>query len=232
MTFSNLDHPIRWLFFTHALAGALALLILAIPLFSKKGGKLHVLTGWIYTVAMIFVGLSSFVITPWRYFFDPQRNISTQNFSIFLFYIAIFTLSTIAYGISVLKAKNRKEPSLSFIHMAPSILTFLTGIATQLVGVMNNEVLLMLFPFLGHASAFSYIQYWRKAPTEKMHWWYAHMNGMFTACIATITAFLVTALPRIWPEANSPVLWIAPGVILGTFLNFWVKKYQKNFEKT
>ncbi len=36
------------------------------------------------------------------------------------------------------------------------------------------------------------------------------MKGMFNACIATITAFLVTAVPRIWPGdfTRSPLLWI------------------------
>ena len=64
MTFSELEHPLRWLFLSHALAGGLALALLLAPLLSKKGGKLHTKTGWVYIAAMVFVGLSSFVITP------------------------------------------------------------------------------------------------------------------------------------------------------------------------
>lgn len=233
MTFSTLENPIRWLFFAHAIAGALALLVLAIPLISKKGGKLHVKAGWIYTGAMIFVGCSAFIITPWRIFFDPAKTISSENFSIFLFYISVFTLSAISYGLTALKQKQRESPSHSIIHIGPPIATVLVGLVTQLIGLKAQNTLLIAFPFLGHFTSKSQLQYWLKAPTERMHWWYAHMNGMFVACIATITAFLVTAVPRIWPSpiAQSPLLWIAPGVILGTVLSRWESSFRAKYEK-
>ncbi len=228
MTFLTLENPIRWLFLAHAIAGALALLVLIIPLISKKGGKLHVQTGWIYTGAMIFVGLSAFIITPWRIFFDPTETISSENFSIFLFYISIFTLAAISYGLTSLKAKQRKTFSRSFIHLGPPIATILIGLMTQIIGIKSQNILLIAFPILGHFTFKSQLQYWLKIPNEKMHWWYAHMEGMFVSCIATITAFLVTAVPRIWPGsiAESPVLWLAPGIILGTILNRWTAKYR------
>ena len=233
MHFATLDSPIRWLFLAHALAGALALLVLTIPLVSKKGGKLHVRTGWIYTGAMVFVGLSAFVITPWRAFLDPARTSASENFAAFLFYISVFTLSAIAFGLSSLRAKQRKEPSRAPAHLAPPIATLVLGVMVQIAGVMSGDTLLMAFPFLGHFTSKTQLDYWRKAPAEKMHWWYAHMNGMFVASIATITAFLVTAAPRMWPGpiTSSPVLWIAPGVILGAVLNRWMNVYRAKFEK-
>jgi uncharacterized membrane protein len=233
MTFSTFDNPIRWLFLAHAIAGALALLVLAIPLISKKGGKLHVKAGWIYICAMVFVGVSAFIITPWRVFFDPAKTVSSENFSIFLFFISIFTLSAISYGLTSLKSKQRKAPSRSVIHLGPPIATMLVGLIVQIIGFKSQNVLLMAFPFLGHTTSKSQLQCWLKTPTEKMHWWYAHMNGMFVACIATITAFLVTAVPRIWPGpiSNSPILWIAPGVILGTILNRWTSSFRAKYEK-
>ncbi|MFN7453411.1 MAG: hypothetical protein ACK5RO_01995 [Pseudobdellovibrionaceae bacterium] len=102
-----------------------------------------------------------------------------------------------------------------------------------MIGLKTENTLLIAFPFLGHFTAKSQIQYWLQIPTEKMHWWYAHMNGMFVACISTITAFLVTAVPRIWPGsfAESPILWITPGLILGTVLNRWTAAEKLKFEK-
>ena len=222
------------MFLAHAIAGALALLVLLIPLISKKGGKLHVKTGWIYTGTMVFVGISAFIITPFRVLFDPTKTISSENFSIFLFYISVFTLSAISYGLTSLKAKQRKTFSRSLIHLGPPIATIIIGLLTQIIGLKSQNTLLIAFPFLGHFTSKSQIKYWLKVPNEKMHWWYAHMNGMFVACIATITAFLVTAVPRIWPGpiAESPVLWIAPGIILGTILNRWTAAYKFKYEKT
>jgi hypothetical protein len=233
MTFLNLESSIRWLFLSHAVAGALALSVLAIPLLTKKGGRNHILTGWIYTAAMILVGLSALAITPWRFFFDPEKTPSSENFSIFLFYISIFTLSAISFGLSSLKAKQRKIVSQSLLHIGPPLATVLSGFVVQLIGLKTQNLLLMSFPFLGHFTAKSQLQYWLKVPQEKMHWWYAHMNGMIVACIATLTAFLVTAVPRIWPGllAQSPLLWVAPGLILGTIANRWTAKYRAQYEK-
>jgi uncharacterized membrane protein len=234
MSFLSLENPIRWLFLAHALAGALALLVFAIPLVSKKGGKLHVKAGWVYTGAMAFVGLSAFVITPWRVFFDPAKTTSSEDFSIFLFYISVFTLTAISYGLASLKNKQRKTTSRSIKHIGPPMATVLIGLLTQAIGLKSQNPLLIAFPFLGHFTAKAQLQYWLQLPKEKMHWWYAHMNGMFVACIATVTAFLVTAVPRMWPGpiAQSPILWIAPGVILGTIANRWTASFRAQFEKT
>jgi uncharacterized membrane protein len=232
MAFSTLDSPLRWLFLVHALAGGLALAVFAIPLISKKGARLHTRVGWVYTGAMGVVGVSALVITPWRLFFDPSRTQSSENFALFLFYISIFTLAAIAYGLFSLKEKNRTGASRSFLHLAPPLTTLVFGLVVQGVGLQSGDILLVFFPFIGHANSISQLRYWLRAPRESRHWWYAHMQGMFVACISTITAFLVTAVPRIWPGpfAESILLWIAPGVILGTLLNFWTSFYRKKFE--
>ncbi len=234
MTFLILENPIRWLFLAHALAGALALVTLIIPLISKKGGKVHVQSGWLYIGAMTFVCFSTFVISPWRIFFDPDKTVSSENFALFLFYISIFTLTAISFGLTTLKTKQRNTASRSIKHIGPPIATIVVGLAIQFIGFKSQDALLIAFPFLGHMTAKGQLQYWLKPPQEKMHWWYAHMEGMFVACIATITAFLVTALPRIWPGpiASSPILWIAPGLILGTVLNRWTASFRrKNAQK-
>ncbi len=233
MTYEALQHPIRWLFLLHALCGTIALLVFLVPLLSKKGGKLHTRAGWIYSYAMIFVGASAFVITPWRAFFDPERTSSSAGFAVFLFFIGAFTLCALWYGLVVLKFKKRREPSRTILHLGPPLALVVLALATQVLGVIQGNVLLIAFPFLGYLSAKGQLKYWLGSPSSRMHWWYEHMNGMFTACIATITAFLVTALPRLWPGsiAESPLLWIAPGVILGTVLNRWTAFYRSKFEE-
>ena len=231
MNFVNLQHPIRWIFIFHVIGGSVALGAFLIPLISKKGGKLHIKAGWTYSYAMILVGLSAFVITPWRVFFDSARTPSSQGFALFLFFIAFFTLSALWDGLSVLKLKNRKAPSKDFRHLAPPAATVLLAFVTQLMGLHLHDNLLIGFPFIGYFLAAGQFHYWLTAPKEKMHWWYAHMNGMITACIATVTAFAVIAVPRIWPSpiAHSLVLWIAPGLVLGTILGRWTVFYKNQF---
>ncbi len=231
MKFESIEHPIRWLFLFHAVGGAVALASFLIPLMSKKGGKLHIKAGWVYSYAMVFVGLSAFVITPWRVFFDPARIGTSTGFSAFLFFISAFTLTSLWYGLNVLKFKNRKRPSRALLHIGPPMVLIVLGLSTQVLGFVLQDTLLIAFPFLSHFTAKNQLSYWLGSPNAKMHWWYAHMNGMFTACIATVTAFLVTAAPRIWPApwTGSPLLWIAPGVIFGTLLNRWTSFYKQKF---
>lgn len=232
MQFEIIQNPIRWLFLFHIICGAIALLIFMIPLIVKKGGKLHVRVGWVYTFAMIFVGLTAFIITPWRIFFDESRRFSSIGFPVFLFFISAFTLSALWNGLRVLKFKKRHEPNKQLAQIAPPVVLLILGLSTQVLGYYLQNTLLIVFPFISHMSAVNQLRYWLSSPKEKMHWWYFHMNGMFTACIATITAFLVTALPRIFPEnawVNSPILWIAPGVILGAVLGKWTASYKTQF---
>lgn len=232
MQFEIIQNPIRWLFLFHVICGAIALGVFIIPLLVKKGGKLHVRVGWLYTFAMVSVGLTAFVITPWRAFFDEARTNSTIGFSVFLFFISAFTLSSLWNGLRVLMFKKRHEPNKQLAQIAPPVVLLILGFATQALGYYLQNTLLIIFPFISHMSTVNQLRYWLSSPKEKMHWWYFHMNGMFTACIATITAFLVTALPRIFPEnvwVHSPILWVAPGVILGAVLGKWTASYKTQF---
>ena len=231
MSFFEILSPIKWLFLAHALVGTIALLSFAIPLFAKKGGKLHVKAGWVYIYAMILVGASALIITPWRILFDPFRTPGSQGFALFLFFISIFTLAALYFGLRVLKLKTRKLATRAVSEIGPPILIIVFGLATQIAGLLIGDILLIVFPVLGYMTAASQLKYWLRAPQEKMHWWFAHMQGMFVACIATVTAFLVTALPRIWPGplTQSPWLWLAPGVIMGQVLRRWTAAYRHRF---
>lgn len=232
MFFSTLNHPIRWVFLAHILAGVISLGTFAIPLAAQKGRKLHIRAGWIYIGAMLWIGLSTLILTLWRIFYDPNRSSSSVSFAFFLIYVALFSLASISYGVCALKSKKRNFRSFSVLHIGPPLVILLMGLAIQAIGIYFQNTLLILFPLLGHLTSIGQARYWLQAPSTKMHWWYAHMNGMFIACIATITNFLVTTLPKIWPNSftQSFVLWITPGLILGILLNRWEAFYRKKFE--
>ena len=234
MTYSHLQGAIQWTFIFHGICGALALSLFAVPMLAKKGGKTHVRVGWIYTGLMVLVCVSAFAITPWRAFSDPQRTPSSQAFALFLFFISVLTLSSLSFGITALRAKKRTLPSQSPLHLGPVFALIASAIAVEVWGLKDQETLLIVFPVLGIYVAWKQLLYWKSAPTEKMHWWYAHMSGLFTACIATITAFIVTVVPRFWPSdiAHSPVLWVAPGLILGKILSKLTANYRDQFKDT
>lgn len=228
----NLYPLIRILFLIHILGGSIALLIFLVPMLSKKGGKLHIISGKIYVYAMLAVAFMAFPITLWRIFFDSNKSIASKSFSAFLFFIAVLTLSSIWQGIRVLRLKNRKQPDLSLKNTFLSYLLIATAIGSVVIGFQFDNKLLIYFPLVGLLSGFSQIKYWKQTPTLKRHWWYEHMRGMFTACIATITAFLVTAVPRIFPDFNSSslIIWLAPTIVLVPILHIWTRYYKNRFE--
>lgn len=217
---------IRWIFIAHVAFGLVALLVFAIPLLARKGGKVHVRTGWAYVWSMIGVGLTALLITPWRIFFDPERSAQSAAFAVFLLFIALFTLAAIWYGIRVLRFKSRVEPERSVLSLGPPGLVIFAAFGTQLIGFKLGDTLLMAFPFLALVVSISQLRYWLSAQTTNRHWWFAHLDGMIVACISTITAFLVTALPRLTSAsiARSPVLWIAPGLVLGSLATLWKRR--------
>jgi uncharacterized membrane protein len=231
MEFLALQGSIRWVFLIHVVCGVLALLAFTVPLFSKKGGRRHIQFGWLYTYAMVVVGVSALAITPWRVFLDEARTPGTMTFSLFLFFVAVFTLCCLHFGIVVLRAKGRVAPSKALTHIAPPVLLVVLSLVTQGVGLKFGNTLLMVFPVLALLTAKGQLTYWLTAPSSKRHWWYAHMSGMSIACIATVTAFLVTAVPRLWPNSftESPILWVLPGAIGGYFLKRATARYRMQF---
>ncbi|WP_342748243.1 hypothetical protein [Desmospora activa] len=57
----------------HIVAGFVALAVFAIPILSRKGGRVHVVTGWIYTWAMSVVAVSAWVMGIYRIGWDPDK---------------------------------------------------------------------------------------------------------------------------------------------------------------
>ncbi len=59
------------------------------------------------------------------------------------------------------------------------------------------------------------------------YWFQNHISRMGGSYIATVTAFLVVNNP---PYILGLVVWIAPGVIGGTIINFIRRSYHKKYE--
>ncbi|MDZ4677506.1 MAG: DUF2306 domain-containing protein [Oligoflexia bacterium] len=221
----------KMVLYPHVICGVIALFIFIIPLITKKGGRAHVLWGRSYTLCMTVVILGAFIITPWRFFIDEQRSPKSQEFAVFLLFVAILSASTLHFGLRALRHKNRTFKTTKCIDVAPSSLLIATSLLTGLYGILNGSTLLTWIPIAGLLSGVQSLKYWLTAPTEKMHWWYAHIQGMFGACIATVTAFFVTALPNLMGQEfqASLLLWLLPSVIMVPIEYFILKNYRVKF---
>jgi len=223
--------PISLAVWGHILGGALALVCFTIPLFSRKGGKLHSRAGWVYAGAMIVVAFSAFLITPWRYFIDSNGTDKSRDFAFFLFFIALFSLTSLQQGIFVFRFKKRIGKVISFGSLGLPILLVVVSALTLTKGVVSQNWLFIIFAVLAGRTALKQIKYWRNPPAHSKNWWFFHLENMFTCCIATVTAFAVTAIPRIFPSAqfDSVWVWLAPSFILVPWMVWFMKKYEFQF---
>ena len=228
---TSFPFPVSWILITHISGGLVALLTFLIPLFAKKGGKLHTRVGWIYLGAMFLVVVGAFLITPWRYFMDVQGTTQTRTSAVFLFFIAVLTLTAMQQGIYVLRHKKREIPILSLGTVGLPVALLLVSSGVLWLGISIGNIRFIAFPIIGGRAAVSQLGYWKNPPTGPQSWWFYHLENMFACCIATVTAFVVTAVPRLYPSiySNSVFVWLAPTFILVPWMIWFKKKYERKF---
>ncbi len=61
-------------------------------------------------------------------------------------------------------------------------------------------------------------------PASRRAWLFAHVNGMGTAAIGAVTAFVVINASRWTPGAPTLLVWVLPGVVGGVMLTLVQRK--------
>lgn len=206
----------------HIFSGFTALFIGLVPMFSKKGGNLHKVTGMIYFWAMFGVFLTTCIMFAHK-----------PNSLLFLFLIGLFSFYQTLSGYRTLKYKTTAIPTKLFDKITTvgiwitSISMVLLGIYSFIIGQTGSGILYSIFGlFLFGEAVIDYKFYLAKktisSRDKPTKWLYRHITRMGSSYIATFSAFVVvnnTMLPNL-------VAWIAPGIIGGIILTFVVKKYQ------
>jgi uncharacterized membrane protein len=214
----------------HVAFGSLALLTFALPLIVRKGGRLHIVFGRGYILGMCGIVVTATGIALIRIFYEPNLTHEQRNFAVFLLMIALFAASAVWTGVRVLRFKGRTKRHSHRVDLGFTWLRILAGIAVSLFGFIQQSPLLAWFSIVPIVTGVLELKYWLGEPQEKMHWWFQHMTSMFTACIATVTAFVVTAIPRLLGSSNQSILlWFAPTLILLPLLKAMQYYYRKKF---
>lgn len=212
----------------HVLAGFVSLILFWLPVFVKKGGKLHTKIGWAYVYAMWFVvvsaGLLSIINLVAGHYFN----------ALFLGYLTVITGMPLWYGISILKYKkgatvelyNRKRLLYLFIVIF-GLVNVIYAIVLQFT---NGTILLFIFGLLGVADIrhlrVSFEKYKSQVDPIK-----DHISGMLVTGIAAYTAFFAfggrTWLGEVFTGQLMIIPWVAP-TVLGVI---GIKWYQAKFVK-
>jgi uncharacterized membrane protein len=216
----------------HIAAGFVALILFWLPLLTKKGGKAHNRTGWIYVWSMALVAVSAFYMGVYRVAFDEAATIERTSFSWFLIFISVLSGVSALYGMRVLNHKKRKRAHRHPLDIMAAIILGLAGAGISIYGISLGSPLLTYFPLLGPLLAGIQLKYWLKVPEKKMHWVYEHFGGMISCGISTVTAFTVFGAPKLMNiESTSLVLWLLPTIVLFPIMAGFVVQYDRKYNR-
>jgi uncharacterized membrane protein len=216
----------------HIATGFTALLVGLIPMFSKKGSRLHNRAGLVYVYCMITVAITALLLCALQPF---------RMMRLFLTGIAIFSFYLSMTGWRATKQKKtgptNSDRVLTYVTLAVSVL--MVGFGVYLTIQNGTTFFPILFTFFGGLTGVFAMQDVRRfvvQPTEKMHWLFQHFTRMGGSYIATFTAALVTNIGRIVP-ADAPdwiatTGWIVPSLLGGMLIGRTVRYYKAKFAET
>lgn len=213
------------LLFLHIVAGSIILATFWIPLVSKKGSVLHILTGRTFLSALVVVLICGAILAVMR-MYDPISPPQSLAQTVFFLFICIFTGSAAWHAIRVYKLVKPEDAKAVSYERVVNVAIALFGLFSMVLGIMAKSWLFTLFPLIGIGLAISHWYYWITWPhpifKDRM---LEHMTSMISCVIATLTAFSVIALSDLLDlSGDSPILWWGPTVIFVPLILYWRNK--------
>jgi uncharacterized membrane protein len=213
----------------HIAAGAVALLVFWIPLVAKKGGRLHRRVGWVYVGAASTIAVTGVVVCG-RLINDS--NPLRHRAGVFLLYIGVLAAASALFGVRALTTKRREGASRSLVDLLPPVLLVLGGLGLAAFGIKEAMPLYLLFAGLGVVQGVARLRFWLTPPVTTKEWFVAHMSGMGTSCITTVTAFSVVNAHRLGLRTFDLAVWVVPALAGGIALGLATRRYRSRFALT
>lgn len=218
----------KTLLFLHVSFGFTSLVLFWLPVFMRKGGKGHVITGKLYVLAMWVVVATAALLS--------IKNVIIGKFfmAVFLGFIALITANPLWYGMAILRKDAQHQKGFQLTHTVFDGLMSMCGLALLTWGIYlggkGNAVLLLIFGGLGCTVIPSFIKKLRSPyqPEDRIK---GHMVGLLTSGIAAYSAFFVfggyTWMQQILPGMWQVLPWVAPGVLGAFGITFGVKYFRR-----
>lgn len=207
----------------HILSGSVALLSGLPAILSKKGGRMHLLSGKFYFPAMLFTGLSGLLISL----------IDHHNF---LFPISVFCLYMIISG-RIAVSYRRKTPSHTALvyYRIFSLSGLITGLYMLASGIqalvhdgMGIALILPIFGAITFGMAFMDFSKSRLPSFTSPHKLMTlHISRMGGSYIAACTAFFSVNIKFLPPL----VIWLMPTVLGSVLISYAIFRYTKQQNK-
>lgn len=209
--------------YLHIAVGFVVLITFWIPLFVKKGGKLHKLAGCIYVAGMAFALTSSAVLCVMR--LQEGRT----SLAILLGFLTLLSSFVLVQGFGFARVR-KLTGSFQLIMSALLLLLFVCSVGILWYGILRGGVLHMIFGGIGlGASVASWKMLFKPAEFGK-HYIDKHVNNMLISGGAAYTAFIAFGSRTIFGERmdNLGVLpWVLPTITVFLIIVYYHKVYKK-----
>ncbi len=206
-----MEQAITILIYFHAFCGGIGLLTGIGSIIVRKGGLIHKRMGRIFSYAMLTSSSIALVVS---------RMPNHEN--LFLFLIALFTIYLVLAGNRALTFKSRSKKKANVLDKSVSGVMLFSAVIMIIFGVIGyiqnlpNSILYVFFGGFGAFLSLGDFRMFKIFHLNKNAWLISHLGRMTGALIASITAFLVTAI-----DLGSVVVWIAPTLVGTLYITYW-----------
>lgn len=231
---------------SHIAVGSLALLLFWVPAIARKGSSLHIQSGRIYVIAMYIVSVTAFVASvmvlvaplevrrPDEIFNAAEAAGLAARYrmtSLFLLMLSVLVFTSLRHGIAALRERlepgTLKQPLHRMTIASLAVLAPVVGV----IGLMNSQLLLIIFAGIGLSAAFGMWRDTRIAKPARRERVVAHFNGLIGSGIGAYTAFFAFGGARYLGDVLQGqwqvVPWVLPAVIGTIVLN----RLQRSFTR-
>ncbi|CAN5808386.1 hypothetical protein BH11BAC7_BH11BAC7_27970 [soil metagenome] len=204
----------------HITAGTISLVVAPIAFMTLKGGPAHRLWGKIYFYCMAVVAVTA--ITMSLYHHIP-----------FLLMIAIFSFSAAARGYrTIYRKKPGQAKAIDYLIDGLAAL-FSTGLCYYSFTLFRDgerifSFISAAFGIIGLRTSLTQLYRLKNPTNDKKAWLYEHIANMSVSYIASVTAFLVTAVHFLPPI----ITWLGPSLVGAPLIFYTINKYKKGKTKS
>lgn len=209
--------------FAHAGIGALALLTFWTSGLTRKGSRVHTVSGKIYLLAMTGILLSAAGMLGG--FAERHHPVAAA----FLGYLLVITGTGVWCSWRAIRDKRDWAAYTGPVYKVLMVLNGLSGMAIAYIGLFvttQMQLVITAFSVIGIANAISMWRFAKASPADPRWWLKQHFGAMIGNGVATHIAFLSIGLPKLLPMLSGPVLqnlaWLGPlmlSIIAGIYLN-------------
>jgi len=242
--------------YSHIAIGSIGLIAFWLPIFAKKGSRLHIRAGKVFVCCGYYVVFTALVSCVWGLSaplsfleslgMSAQRAVATAAELQFLYailgFLAMSVLVGLRMGVRVIQTRKTPEklatPALKLLHIvygASGAGLLIFGLWQMPAHGVGSRYLICVI--LGTVGVFEFRESMRflanPRPT-RMAWWYMHMESMLGCGIGFHTAFLVFGFSRMIPANWMPgplvlLPWLLPTAVGVPATSLWIRYYKRKF---